>query len=207
MKESIIRLYLRIFYGKNIRKVKYKYKEHHHDVYIYRDEELRGYTSPVNIILMSEKIFKEYSKNVQDYIFLHELGHTKVKWPLQILLYTILIPFYLLMIFSWVLIPLLILLFAIKGASWFMIIGYSLDGILLIAMLNAIVMMPNWTSEAHADIFAIRILGKKKYKKCMSEVRAKAKKRNVLSMVIHKYHYRLIYPPIKLLFWIYDRTK
>jgi len=191
--------YSRLTHGKIIEKTNYRYdKLYSHSVFIFSSKSIEAQATPFQTILMSDFIFKKCSKNVRDYIFLHELGHVKLNYFWQLLFYITVIPSFLLLFASILAIPFAFLSFLIYGFSISFVAFVFIDFVLF----SFIVLILNWAMEGYAEIFAIKIIGVKKYKQCMEEMKKHSKKKNIFNW----YFYRIRYPPEKILFWIYKRS-
>lgn len=197
--EKVTVLYLRFGFGKFIKKIEYTYKNSRNTVYLFSSKSEKGaHCTPFNTILMQDILFKKYSKLFRDYVFLHESGHIKMNYFIQILFYLIAIPavflFFAIIPFIF-LVPLFLLHFGFSIEFAFIaFITY----LAIFLILNLIILVTNWYVEGYAELFAIKVLGEKKYLLCYKEQKQKAKKR----IFFKRYFYRLIYPPKKLIVWI-----
>ena len=85
--------YMRPGFGKFKKKVDYNFKNYHKPIYLFTSKEKEGaHCTPFNTIIMQDIFFENYSKNVRDYIFLHEYGHTRLNFFLRLIFYILAIP-------------------------------------------------------------------------------------------------------------------
>ena len=202
IKDKLTILYLKLLFGNFEGKTRYRYKNHKQDVYLFSNKSIKGsHSTPFKTILIQDSLFKKYSKNVRDYVFLHELGHINVNYFLTLLYYVLVIPtfyvFFTIIPFT-VLMPLL--LWFLKRQIYLSIIAFS-SFLILFFIISFFLVILNWISEGYAEIFAIKIIGEKKYISSLQEMKKKAKKSNILK----KYFYFIRYPPKTLVLWVYRK--
>jgi len=190
---------MRLTYGKCINIINYSHKGFKKEVYIFNSDSKEGaHTTPFNTIIMQDILFKDFSKNVRDYVFLHEVGHTQLNFLFRTILNILALP----IIFSFFaslalfIYPILVFL----RYSTFEAIG-SFIGVLLIFFISSgLFMLLSWPIELHAELFAIKNIGITRYKKAINELN-KSKKKSIFS----RYFHRVRYPPEKFILWVESR--
>jgi len=196
--------FLRTGDAKLVKKVNYSYGEYSKNMFVYHSKSKEGaQATPWGIIVISDLIFESYSKNVIDLFFLHEYGHTKLHIIPKIIFYIVIIPLYIFFFVSLLsLIPYPIILL-LKGNNPVAVATTFLSNLLLSAVLGLLVMGFSWASEAHAEIFAARTMGKTKYLKAIEELKRKEqRKTNLISRIWH----RLRYPPHRVIMFFNEKN-
>ena len=183
-------------------KILYRYGDYCKDVYVFQGDDVPyGQATPWNAIIMSDHIFKNFSKNVADYVFLHEYGHTNLHFLLRILFYAAIVPLLILFIGSVVTLLLAPVILLAMGADLHASMSIFLYFSSFAVVFALTVVLVSWPCEILADFFAIKTLGRERYLEAISEIRKmKRKERDVL----HKLLIRLLYPPYQIVLLLYD---
>lgn len=201
-------LYIKLF-GKFVKKIDYNYKDFKKTVYIFSDNDSgrAGHTSPFGTILLNENLFKKYSSNVRNIVFLHEVGHTKMNIFFIILFYILAIPILLFLLVSGlvlILIPFVIIIIIFKfGFHLIYVLVPIIYSVLLCILSSALFLIISWIDEGYAELFALRVAGVKNYFSAINEIKSKRKKFSILS----RYFEFLQYPSPKIVVWLYQRLK
>ncbi len=163
-------------------------------VYYVEDEswESAGQALPFNHIILNRARLADEPDFVHDYVFLHESGHKRWPWPLQI--------FLLFGQFAYV----LILIILTIASPWIVIdvLSATTSGDFLLSLAGAVIayiilvipfLTVTWFDEAHAEVYAISRIGRSTYLE-IQEIR-ESKSRSLSS----KIRLRLMYPPTSLI--------
>lgn len=167
-------------------------------VYWFRNDSKRmGDYTPLGTLLMNEQAKDDFSKDVVDYVFLHEVGHDQVGLMGRTLFWAIYLSSGLLLIAGMIASP-SILLEAVESApSIVMIPVYT--AVALGVSLGAIIpfTLVCWFDETLAELFAISKIGISQYRSVLEEVKEESE-----VGLLRKIRIRIQYPPEALIFWI-----
>lgn len=202
--EKLTIWYLRFGNARFEKKINYTYGSYSKDVFIFSSKTKRNaQATPWETIIISDVVFEKYSKNVVDLFFLHEYGHTKVNIILKLLFYFSIIPLFLLFIGSVLALIMTPIILLLKETEPFAVFLIFISNLLLTMVLSLMIMIISWASEIHAEVFAIKTMGKKNYLEAIQESKREKRKRNLLSRAF----YRLRYPPHRFTMFFYERSK
>ena len=182
--------------------IEYGYGGYDNEVYIYSsNSKKKAHANLWGTIVMPEFLFTEYSKVVQNYFFLHELGHLKFNLLIKIFVYILFMVTLLASLSGGVFLLILIITMLINvfPVSNF-IVGFVYYSRYVI-LFGLVAMSISWLYELNADIFAVEIIGKESYLEVRDELHAKSGKVGL----IEKIRYRFLYPPFRLLWYILTR--
>jgi len=143
-----------------------------------------GQATPFRTIIVHENVFAD-SKKVQDFVVSHEFGHTRVPIALYWVILLIMALFFLSGVG--------LLIYSLKSSS----IYHFILGVIFLL----IIVMISWILEISAIFFAIKLLGEKRIKLALAEMRSKKKKRSTGQRII----YFMTHPPNKLTFYLFDK--
>ena len=167
-------------------------------VYWFHDESKRmGDYSPLGTFLMNEQAKEDFSEDVVDYVFLHEVGHDQMGFVGRTLFWAFYLSSGLLLIAGMIASP-SILLEAVESApSIVMIPVYA--AVALGVSLGAIIpfTLVCWIDETLAELFAISKIGISQYRSVLEEVKEESE-----VGLLRKIRIRIQYPPEALIFWI-----
>lgn len=167
-------------------------------VYWFRNDSKRmGDYTPLGTLLMNEQAKDDFSKDVVDYVFLHEVGHDQMGSIGRILFWAIYLSSGLLLIAGVIASP-SILMEAVESApSTVMIpvyiavaLGISLGAVIPFTLVC-------WIDETLAELFAISQIGISQYRSVLEEIKEESE-----AGLLRKIRIRIQYPPEALLFWI-----
>lgn len=172
-------------------------------IYWYDSDSNRGgHCTPFNTVLMNQNPLDEVSKEVTDYVFLHESGHANQHPILRLVLYAALFPTILMAIaspFSAVAQTISVFLLteslrltATQGAASLIVVGLTTSAFGLVS----------WIDEGYAELFALNRLGKETYLQCHQEIREHAD-RPIHRRIIH--HVR--YPFPSFIVWLSEEFR
>jgi hypothetical protein len=180
-----------------------EYNGYINEVYIYTSNSKNNAQAyPWGTIVFPEFIFTNYSKVVQNYFFLHELGHLKLNLLIKLFVYVLFSVSMFLSLSGGMFLLILIITTLIKvfpvsnfafGFTYYSryVIFFGLLGILTF-----------WLHELNADMFAISSLGKESFVEARNEMRVKSVNPRLTEKIIQ----RILYPPSSLLWYIFNRT-
>jgi len=200
--EKLTILYLKFIDAKFKKRIIYSYKKYSKNVFIFSSKGKKGgQTTPWNTIIISDKIFEKYSKNVRDFIFLHEFGHTKLNVVLRILFYISIVPLSLFFIYS-LFATFFYTIILISSRTEFFISFFMLMSALIVNIIfGLIVMIISWSCELYAEIFAIKTMGREKYLKAIKETEKGGNDKNLLSRFFDK----LLHPTHQVIMFFYEK--
>lgn len=122
-------------------------------------------------ILLNESKLNERSGEVVDYVFLHEVGHSKPPYLLNIASFAIRVPLAMLALIGVPLILLEWLIFVISIPTIDALIEVSLIYLLAILLILVPLIIVSWLDEGYAELFALSKLGESSYQECINQVR------------------------------------
>lgn len=163
---------------------------------------MAGQCTPFGTILLNMSKLDGASDQMVDYIFLHEVGHTKPPTLLTLGSLLIRIPLMFLVILG---IPLLFvrwLIFVFSSPTIGQITTFSFGFILAALIILGPLMAISWLDEGHAELFAVSHIGEDVYQRCLQEMQEKSN-HGVLMGLFR----RVIYPDPRLIVWLAKRRK
>jgi len=167
-------------------------------VYWFHDESQRmGDYSPIGTVLLNEQVKEDFSKDVVDYVFLHEVGHDQIGSLWRTLFWVLYLLFGLLFLSGVIALP-SILYSAIQYApSTVMIPLYLVSGLGISVAACLPFVVVSWSDETLAELFAISKIGRDQYRAIREEAKAKSN-----DGILYKIKHRIQYPPESLILWI-----
>lgn len=156
-----------------------------------------GATTLFKTIIINEDLFLKYSKIIQDYVIVHELGHSRFSNLAFVIISLVLLMAHLIKIFGFAIIIVLITTFIIPKFWIYICISLGIWGgiFLLIGLLIT------WKSEMDADFYAIKLLGVDKFISCKEEIKNRHSKISIRQRIENG----LSYPPDKLIFYLWNK--
>ncbi len=149
-----------------------------------------------SVIIAEECLFRDYSRNVSNFILAHEYTHTRVPWFVDIVYYVIMLLSGM-AAFGFLYGTILFLLLAAKWHNILILAVYSFICLLIAMSLFGIF---SWLYEGFAEIGAIRLLGASATNKAYAEMKKKHKKRSWHTAFMDW----LRYPPRSLVLKFYE---
>jgi len=153
-------------------------------------------------IFLNESILRDRSDEVNDYIFLHEVGHSQFHVILSVVVFVLR---FALMGITVVSLPglavaLVVLLIQVPDLTT------AAVAVVVIAFLMLLVLIPliavSWFDEGRAELFAVSQIGIPQYQECIKEKRTQSDGGRLKRAV-----FRLMYPPPKLVVWWVNRRE
>lgn len=163
------------------------------------DEESRraGDYSPFGTILMNQTLPDGVSEEVQDYIFLHEVGHDELNPILRLLYWPVILFAFFLTLAGVIAFPAQ-LIRAIQWASDPVSLFTFLGMAVLVSTMACVPFVAlSWADETYAELYAISHLGRNRY----HEIRTHIRESRDPSMLRKLRHY-IQYPPKSVVLWI-----
>ncbi|GGN26072.1 hypothetical protein GCM10009021_30280 [Halarchaeum nitratireducens] len=167
-------------------------------VYWFRNDSKRmGDYSPLGTLLMNEQAKDDFSMNVVDYVFLHEVGHDQMGSIGRTLFWAIYLSSGLLLIAGIIALPSTLLKAVESAPSTVMLpvyiavaVGISLGAVIPFTLVC-------WVDETLAELFAISKIGISQYRSVLKEVKEESE-----AGLLRKICIRIQYPPEALIFWV-----
>ncbi|WP_336034346.1 hypothetical protein [Halobacterium yunchengense] len=167
-------------------------------VYWFHDESKRmGDYSPFGTLLLNEQAKEDFSEDVVDYVFLHEVGHDQMGFIGRTLFWAFYPTFGLLLLAGIIALPQTLVAAFQFAPSTVMVPAYLVVGIgiTVAAMLPFAAVC--WIDEALAELFAISKIGRSQYRSVFDEVKEESD-----AGLLRKIRLRIQYPPESLILWI-----
>lgn len=167
-------------------------------VYWFYDESKRmGDYSPLGTFLMNEQAKEDFSVDVVDYVFLHEVGHDQMGFIGRALFWAFYLTFGLLFLAGIMALPRTLVAVFRFAPSTVMLPAYLIIGIgiTIVAILPFVAVC--WIDETMAELFAISKIGRSQYRSVLDEVKEESD-----AGLLHKIRLRIQYPPESLILWI-----
>lgn len=167
-------------------------------VYWFHDESNRlGDYSPFGTLFMNEQTKANFSEDVVDYVFLHEVGHDQIGFIGRGLFSTFYLTFGLFFLSGIIVFPSTLVVAFQFAPSTIMLPAYLIlaIGVTIAAILPLI--LASWIDEALAEFFAISKIGQLQYQSVTNELKEQSD-----SGILHKIRHRIQYPPVPLILWI-----
>lgn len=156
-----------------------------------------GDYSPLGTLLMNERAKENFSQDVVDYVFLHEVGHDQMGFIGRTLYWALYLTFGLLFFAGIMAFPqTLVAAFQFSPSTAMLPLYIAVAaGVTLAAVLPFVVVC--WTDEMLAELFAISKLGRTRYQSVLEEVKEVSD-----AGLLHKIRLRIQYPPDSLVLWV-----
>jgi fatty acid desaturase len=161
-----------------------------------------GDYSPLGTLLLNEQAKEDFSGDVIDYLFLHEVGHDRMGFIGRSLFWAMYLTSGLSFIGAVIALP-RTLLMAVEYApslAWLPIYIAVVFGLTLVLGLPFVAV--SWIDETLAELFAISKLGVDKY----SAIRKETKSESDASW-LRRIRIRIQYPPDSVILWIAQRRE
>jgi hypothetical protein len=198
IKNGATRIYARYGFGKIEEVSEYSAAGISKDVYWFdSDSKNSGHCTPFNTLLMNKRPFRDLSQTAQDYVFLHETGHSKLTFPFNLLMYLLLIPTLLLALLSPFVAVQQVIVTWYATTSIYATFLAAIAGVIVVAICTSLFTLTSWLSEGHAELYALNRIGREPYLKTSKEIKEYAD-RNQIRRILH----RIQYPPPSLVVWI-----
>ena len=169
------------------------------------DLSMAGQCTPFGTILLNEDRLGDVPDEVVDYVFLHEVGHTKPPAFLVFGSYVIRLPLMLFAIFG---IPVLFfrgVAFALSVPPLNQFITLSVAFALVVLLILAPVVIVSWLDEGYAELFALSKLGEETYLRRHNQMEEHSE-RGVFSRVLRGFLYPRPAQVIRFSNWLDGRT-
>lgn len=160
-----------------------------------------GQYTPFGTILLNESRLSDFSEEVVDYVFLHEVGHGKPPTIVNIGSFAIRVP---LMMIAVVGLPTLFLrwlVLLVFNLSMNRLIGFSMVFLSSVLLILGPLILISWIDEGYAELFALSKIGKDAYRRCSREIRDKSE-----AGPIAKVFRRILYPYPGIVSRVADRV-
>ena len=149
---------------------------------------MSGQYTPFRTILLNEEKLNRVSDEVVDYVFLHEVGHSKPPSLVHFSSFAIRVPLMGIALLGLPVLALRWLVFALSGS-----VGQFFQLTLAFVLVSLIILGPlilvSWLDEGHAEVFAVSKIGEEAYYRCHKEIRENSDSGRI-ARVLH----RLFYP-------------
>ncbi|SFF83723.1 hypothetical protein SAMN04488063_0473 [Halopelagius inordinatus] len=159
-----------------------------------------GQCTPFGTILLNENRLSEAPENVRDYVFLHEVGHTKPPALLSLASIVLRVPLVLLAGFG---VPVLIgrwLGVALSFPTLGQFTTFTAVTLTTTLLITLPVIAIWWLDEGYAELFAVSKIGAMDYQRRHEEMLEHAD-RNLLSCAVRW----LLYPNPKFVVWLAEK--
>jgi uncharacterized Tic20 family protein len=198
IKNWATRIYARYGFGRIEEVSEYSAAGISKDVYWFdSDSKNSGHCTPFNTLLMNKRPFRDLSQTAQDYVFLHETGHSKLTFPFNLLMYALLIPTLILAGLSPFAAINQIIVTWYTTTSIYLTFLTLIAGITVVGIFTLLFMAASWLSEGHAELYALNRIGREPYLQTSKEIKEYAD-RSRICQTIH----RIQYPPPRLIVWV-----
>lgn len=154
-----------------------------------------GQALPFLGIMIDERLFTDFSKNVQDFVIAHEYGHRRFPKIISLILFIILFATPFIELAGFV----SSIIFLILSIFYSIFIFEFIAGLIMFLLALSI----NWGSELDADFYAIDLIGLDNTKLAFEEMKSKKTKKSKSENIF----YRLTHPPNKLTLYLYKKFK
>jgi hypothetical protein len=179
----------------------YTYSNIKEDVYWFSSRSsLVGQATPFNTITLNDYHLSNLPDFVTDYVFLHEVGHTRLPFPLRLIFYILALPLGFLAVSVVVSIPILpVSVYLDTGSIQAMLNALLASFIFLVIGVLPFVVIVR-LDEIHAELFAINRGGEALYRSSHDAIRTY--RSGSLRNRIRK---GVFYPSTKFILWLYRR--
>ena len=152
-------------------------------------------------IFLNESILRDRSDDVNDYIFLHEVGHSQFHVIFSVIVFVLRFALMGVAVFSLPALAVSLLVLLAQAPD----LTTAVVAVLVIVFLMLLVLTPliavSWFDEGSAELFAVSRIGILQYQKCIKEKRNQSDSGRLKRAV-----FRLMYPPPKLVVWWANRS-
>ncbi len=159
-----------------------------------------GQCTPFGTILLNEDRLSNVPDSVKDYVFLHEVGHTKTPTILSVASIILRIPLTFLAIIG---VPVLIgrwLGFALSVPELGQLTTFTVTTLISVLLLTIPIVLIWWLDEGYAELFAVSKLGVATYQRRHAQM-TKHTDRGVIGRTVRW----LLYPNPNFVVWIAKR--
>lgn len=163
------------------------------------DWPIGGQCTPFGTILLNESKLKDAPDEVVDYVFLHEVGHSKLPSILSLGGLVVRIP---LMFFAILGIPFLVvrwLVFVNSGPDLTQLTMFSLASLLVALLILLPLIVISWLDEGYAELFVVSKIGETAYRRSL-EKKNEHSEGSIIGRVLS-----ILYPPPSLVVWTANR--
>lgn len=174
------------------------------DVFWYDKPESKhaGHATPFNTILLNRGLLKDYPNELTEYVFLHEVGHTRVPTVLRI----IFLPLFVFLTLMALVAPVAAIAVIVDVATATGSIGpiflATIAGSIVVMLFVGLFVVLSWLDEGYAEFVAISHIGIESYRRCHNVYRPDSGRGP-----IHRLVYRLRYPPPGLVIRVIKRVE
>ena len=152
-------------------------------------------------IFLNESILRDRSDDVNDYIFLHEVGHSQFHVIFSVIVFVLRFALMGVAVFSLPALAVSLLVLLVQAPD----LTTAAVAVVVIVFLMLLVLGPliavSWFDEGSAELFAVSRIGILQYQKCIKEKRNQSDSGRLKRAV-----FRLMYPPPKLVVWWANRS-
>lgn len=187
---------------KIIKKQRYQYDEIEKEIFIIEDNYSTTSMAYFGFyIFLHEILFREYSKEVQDFLFLHEYGHCKMNWALKLIIYPVLFGLAAAQVVVFYYLSLTAMIFyhtpSIQNRNIF---ALNIGLIIFVTFSHLII---NWSNELFAEGFAIKKIGINNYCIIQRELESKRFGRPLLTKILKA----ISAPPKRVIIWLFRNSQ
>lgn len=158
---------------------------------------MAGQCTPFGTILLNESRLKNASDEVVDYVFLHEVGHTKLPTVLSLGSLLIRIPLLFFALFGLPALTVQWVIFASSGPTFNQLIMFSGATVLVAMLILVPLVVISWLDEGFAELFVVSKIGETSYQNRIDQLRKQSE-----SGVFIRFLRRFLYPPPNLVVWV-----
>lgn len=198
VESGLTRLYAKLCRGGVTGTSQYSVSGISRTVYWFREDSKRmGDYTPLGTLLLNEQAKEDFSEDVIDYLFLHEVGHDQMGFIGRSLFWAIYLTSGLSFIGAVIALP-QTLMMAVEYAPspiWLPIYIAVVLGLTLAFGLPFVAV--SWIDETLAELFAISKIGVDNYRSIREETKSGSD-----ASLIRKARIRIQYPPDSLILWI-----
>lgn len=201
-KENVVKAYARLLqYGKILDSEQYQaYGVKERVYWVNSDVWWAGKYTLIREILLNRNELSGRSQDLQDYTFLHEVGHSRMGSISTVVLFVL--RFVSTLFLLGLPFTALVYLMQILQSPVNSIPKIAVAYLILIAVIVGFYSLIAWIDEGYAELFVLSKIGPEKFRECNQEVRE-----NRNSGVIKSVWHRLTYPRPGLVLWVYRRFK
>lgn len=167
-------------------------------VYWFHDDTKRmGDYSPLGTLLMNEQAKEDFSEDVVDYVFLHEVGHDQMSVFGRSIFWIVYLVSGILLLAAIISLPRTLFVGFRLAPSTIMIPVYLAAAIGVTIATGLPFVLVCWIDETLAELFAISRLGRRQSQSILEEVQEESD-----AGLLHNIRHRIQYPPDSLILWI-----
>ena len=133
------------------------------------DWPLGGQCTPMGTILLNKSKLEDAPEELVDYVFLHEVGHSKVPSILGIGSLMVRLPLMFLAILG---IPVLVvqwLIFAVSVSNVSQLATFSVETLLIVLLILVPLIVVSWLDEGYAELFVVSTIGEAAYRNVLEK--------------------------------------